>query len=184
MDLFLDLLKSKRIEDRLYITNSKELNLCLNLTFSNFYIFVNLWYVKPRLLNLIEIMVWNIKSPRHRFAKIIGLENLWQRLNSFASKLHIYKTSHLLWKIKVYIKSCFSAWNQDNGWKELNGEGSDYLRGRIHHRAQVCGDQPGGRAAGVHHLEEGGQDAQLRPGEGRDQVDKHTQLHTGEGWIR
>ena len=42
MDLFLDLLKSKRIEDRLYIINSKELNLCLNLTFSNFYIFVNL----------------------------------------------------------------------------------------------------------------------------------------------
>ena len=45
---------------------------------------VNLWYFKLRLLDLTEIIVWNVYGLRHWVEKIKGLENqsLWQGHNT------------------------------------------------------------------------------------------------------
>ena len=63
-----------------------------------------------------------------------------------------------------------SAKNQDCGRASPGGGGQDLLRQGLHHQAEVRGGEHRGRAARVHHLEEGGQDAQLRHGARRNQV--------------
>lgn len=64
----------------------------------------------------------------------------------------------------------YSAKNKNRGRASPGGGGPHLLRQGLHHQAQVHGGEHRGGAARVHHLEKGGQDAQLRHGTRRHQV--------------
>ena len=67
--------------------------------------------------------------------------------------VHIFKILILL--------ILFSSYHQDSGRAAPEGGEPDLLRPGLHHQAEVHGGEHRGGAAGVHHLEEGQQDAQL-----------------------
>ena len=71
---------------------------------------------------------------------------------------------------KYFQKWNFSSYHQDCGRAAPKGWEPDLLRPRFNDQAEVHGGEHSGGAAGVHHLEEGQQDAQLWHGERRHQV--------------
>ena len=96
-------------------------------------------------------------------SKYDNLNLLWapSKLSARSSLSSPLTTTNI--KIDLHIgNNIFSAKNKNRGRASPGGGGPYLLRQGLHHQAQVHGGEHRGRAAWVHHLEEGGQDAQLR----------------------
>ena len=90
-----------------------------------------------------------------------NLQRASSKLSARSSLSNPLTTTNTKIDLHTYWNNIFSAKNKNRGRAAPGGGGPHFLRQGLHHQAQVHGGEHRGRAARVHHLEEGGQDAQL-----------------------